>query len=103
MSHGSSSRRLGCLPSGGSVGRLLEVLRAKCGQQGPSVSARKSLDKIVQGKVFLVQRRHVRMCDPHCAANVVSQIPHFLMRLPFSPTELSFNKLALLLYSESIT
>ena len=102
MSHGSSSRRLGCLPSGGSVGRLLEVLRAKCGQQGPSVSARKSLDKIVQGKVLLVKRRHVRMCDPHRAANVVSQISHLFMGLSFAPTELSFNKLALLLYSKTV-
>ena len=99
---GSSSWRLCCLPTGGSVGCLLEALRAKCGQQGPSVSARKSLDKIVQGKVFLVQRRHVRMCDPHCAANVVSQIPHFLMGLSFAPTKLSFNKLALLFHSKSV-
>ena len=102
MKLGSSSRRLCCLPTGGSIGRLLEALLAKCGQQGPSVSARWSLDKIVQGKVFLVQRCHVRMCDPHRTANIVRQISHLFMGLSFAPTELSFNKLALLFHTKSV-
>jgi len=74
----------------------------KCGQLGPSVGARKSLDEIVQGKVFLVERRHVCICDPYRAANVGCQIPHLFVGLTFTPTELSFNKLALLFQSEPV-
>ena len=74
----------------------------KCSQQGPGVGARKSLDKIVQGKVFLEERRHVCVRDPHRAANILFQISPLFMGLTFTPTELSFNKLALLLYSKTV-
>ena len=57
---------------------------------------------MVQGKLFLVLRCHTCMCDPHLAANITRQISHRLMEVSFAPTELSFNKLALLLHTKPV-
>ena len=66
-----SQRHSGCLPAGGSISRLLEVVRAPYGQQCPDIGAPYRPEKMVQGDFLPVLRRHVGMRDPHQAVNVV--------------------------------
>ena len=102
MSPSPSKRRSGCLPAGGSISRLLEVLRAPYGQHRPDIGAPYRSEKMVQGKLLPVLRRHVCMCDPHRSANIVRQFSHRLMGVSFAPTELSLNKLALLFHTKPV-
>ena len=92
----------GCLPAGGSISRLLEVVRAPYGQQCPGIGALYCPEKMVQGEFFPDLRRHVDMHDPHHTANVVCQFSQWFLGTSFAPDELSFNKLALLVHAKSV-